>query len=422
MKSSNAKYPIATVIAYGPDNKTATKMVVSVFAGPGDKEPVAMDKWLVPDGDIRQNPTIQDEVAAFLKQHGVKDTAVCDRILGCPHEEGIDYPLGGTCPHCPFWAEVDRFTHEPKSRFTPEQILAALSAEGSEQPVAELAAADQHRDALTPPFLACIERCLADPENPTGPDRLLFSFACAFLGKWREPHAYPLFIRWLSLPGEGAGDLGGDTVTAWGARLLASVCGPELKPIKALILNREANEFCRGQALLALAVLAAWGEVPEAEVKDYFLWLAREGLEREFSHVWNELACACVDTETLAVFPELRRAYEEGLIDAGCIAPDELDEVEQAPRGKFLARFRESHGPMTGIAKETAWWSGYYKYELDRHQAVTDTAVTGTEEFNLPGEKVIAEAAVPYHAPPKVGRNDPCPCGSGKKYKKCCGK
>ncbi len=29
--------------------------------------------------------------------------------------------------------------------------------------------------------------------------------------------------------------------------------------------------------------------------------------------------------------------------------------------------------------------------------------------------------AEPYIAPPKVGRNDPCPCGSGKKYKKCCG-
>ncbi|MGN0709815.1 MAG: SEC-C metal-binding domain-containing protein, partial [Anaerovoracaceae bacterium] len=27
-----------------------------------------------------------------------------------------------------------------------------------------------------------------------------------------------------------------------------------------------------------------------------------------------------------------------------------------------------------------------------------------------------------YHAPKKVGRNDPCPCGSGKKYKNCCGK
>ena len=30
--------------------------------------------------------------------------------------------------------------------------------------------------------------------------------------------------------------------------------------------------------------------------------------------------------------------------------------------------------------------------------------------------------AVPFVAPPKVGRNDPCPCGSGKKYKKCHGK
>ncbi len=26
-----------------------------------------------------------------------------------------------------------------------------------------------------------------------------------------------------------------------------------------------------------------------------------------------------------------------------------------------------------------------------------------------------------FHRAPKIGRNDPCPCGSGKKYKKCCG-
>ena len=26
----------------------------------------------------------------------------------------------------------------------------------------------------------------------------------------------------------------------------------------------------------------------------------------------------------------------------------------------------------------------------------------------------------PYVAPPQVGRNDPCPCGSGKKHKACC--
>jgi len=36
----------------------------------------------------------------------------------------------------------------------------------------------------------------------------------------------------------------------------------------------------------------------------------------------------------------------------------------------------------------------------------------------LPEEKV----ATYKREEPKVGRNDPCPCGSGKKYKKCCGK
>jgi preprotein translocase subunit SecA len=32
------------------------------------------------------------------------------------------------------------------------------------------------------------------------------------------------------------------------------------------------------------------------------------------------------------------------------------------------------------------------------------------------------EKAKPVRTGPKVGRNDPCPCGSGKKYKQCCGK
>ena len=40
----------------------------------------------------------------------------------------------------------------------------------------------------------------------------------------------------------------------------------------------------------------------------------------------------------------------------------------------------------------------------------------------LPDELDDIPTPTPYIAPPKVGRNDPCPCGSGKKYKKCCAK
>ena len=44
------------------------------------------------------------------------------------------------------------------------------------------------------------------------------------------------------------------------------------------------------------------------------------------------------------------------------------------------------------------------------------------------GSDVVSEAAAemekakPARSGPKVGRNDPCPCRSGKKYKHCCGK
>jgi preprotein translocase subunit SecA len=59
----------------------------------------------------------------------------------------------------------------------------------------------------------------------------------------------------------------------------------------------------------------------------------------------------------------------------------------------------------------------------------------GIKRTNAPPQRPAAavppppqrQAAMPQQAPPKpagktVGRNDPCPCGSGKKFKKCCGK
>jgi preprotein translocase subunit SecA len=56
----------------------------------------------------------------------------------------------------------------------------------------------------------------------------------------------------------------------------------------------------------------------------------------------------------------------------------------------------------------------------------TATASSGGQQ--RPASDVVSEAAAaqekakPIRTGPKVGRNDPCPCGSGKKYKQCCGK
>ena len=47
--------------------------------------------------------------------------------------------------------------------------------------------------------------------------------------------------------------------------------------------------------------------------------------------------------------------------------------------------------------------------------------VDGDAHTHKGGEAHHHHHARPETVAPKVGRNDPCPCGSGKKYKKCCG-
>jgi hypothetical protein len=48
------------------------------------------------------------------------------------------------------------------------------------------------------------------------------------------------------------------------------------------------------------------------------------------------LATESADIEALAVFPELRRAYDEELIDPQTVGRSELDDVEASPRGERL--------------------------------------------------------------------------------------
>jgi hypothetical protein len=295
--------------------------------------------------------------------------------------------------------------------YPPSLIIARLSAIPNSQPVAALAAANQHRDELTGVFLKALERGVAEPLQDFSKEGMLFNYAAYFLAKWREPRAYPLFLGWFSLPGEEALELGGDTVTHDGGRFLASVCGADRELLKALVRNREANEHCRGQALLALAVLVGWGERPREELEADLLFLAREGLERQASQVWNGLAAVCVNLEFLPVFANLRRAYAEGLIAAGFMRLEDFDEVERAPRGSLAKSFAERYPPIQDVVQETRWWAGFQRATAGELTEAGSATMGGT-----------VGSGDPYVAPPKVGRNDLCPCGSGKKFKKCCGR
>jgi len=103
-------YPLATVAFYGPDDKVATKVAVGILRGEG-REPDFLERWFATH-DVRTDPVIGEQILKFIRAHGTRSVAMTDRIIGCPHEEGVDYPAGAACPRCPFWAHRDRWSSE----------------------------------------------------------------------------------------------------------------------------------------------------------------------------------------------------------------------------------------------------------------------------------------------------------------------
>lgn len=104
-------YPLATIAFYGPTSALASKVVVSVFRAEGaEAEP--MERFFSENTDVRFDEEIGDKVLGIIRSQGVRTVTMVDRIIGCPHEEGIDYPEGRACPQCPFWAGRDRWTGE----------------------------------------------------------------------------------------------------------------------------------------------------------------------------------------------------------------------------------------------------------------------------------------------------------------------
>jgi hypothetical protein len=287
------------------------------------------------------------------------------------------------------------------------KILSSLERNKGRTPRAALTAAAERRDEITPHLLRIIEEVIADPSRAVDDqDYVAHLYAMYLLASFRETRAYLPIVKLFSFGGETPFDIAGDVVTEDLGNILASVCGNETARIAELFENETANEYVRAAALSAMVTLVVEGQRSRSEVMEYFASLFRK-LKRKPGFAWTTLAGACADLYPREVMKEIRKAYADRLIDTGHIALQDVEgSLAHGMEGDLESLRRHHHFISDDVAKETSWWCDF------KERAVP-----------APPAPVVPRVALtqPVRTTLKIGRNDPCPCGSGKKYKKCCG-
>lgn len=277
------------------------------------------------------------------------------------------------------------------------KILAELETYRGYFPREAVARATEERDRITPHLLQVLNHAAANPESQTGdPDYMAHIYAMFLLAQFREQRAYPLITEFFSHPGDISLDLTGDMVTEDLHRILASVsCGDD-SLMKRLVEDSEANEYVRGAALNGLVALVANDEKPRDGVIEYFRSLFRERLPWEPSHVRSALVDCSTDLYPEELYADIERSYKEGLIESFFISLEDVRATLALGKDRTLALLKKNrrYKLVTDTISDMEWWACFRKQ---------------TEQ-------------APDRKKRKIGRNQPCPCGSGKKYKKCCGR
>jgi hypothetical protein len=226
-------------------------------------------------------------------------------------------------------------------------------------------------------------------------------YAFYLLAQFREQRAYPLIVDFFSQPGDLVLDMTGDFVTEDLGRVLASVSGGEIGPMQEMVEDPAINTYVRAAAMDGMLILVAEGVIPRSTVVDYFRQLFHGGFERTPSFIWDALVTRSTYLYPEELMPEIRQAFEDDLIEEGYI---DLRSIRRARAKGKEAALRDLRS--------------------DRHyQFVNDTVriIDTWASFQAPPPPP-EPAPQPAAPSKKVGRNDPCPCGSGIKYKYCHGK
>jgi len=265
-------------------------------------------------------------------------------------------------------------------------------------------------------LLAFLEEVRDDPEKYSNDlDCFGHIYAVYLLAQFRAKEAYPIVLELFSLPNGLADRLFGDAVTDVAGRIMASICGDDVAPLKQLAENEEADEYVRVEALTALAILTLNGEFERTELMAYYKELIPT---IDNMTILTFLINLCTDIYPGEVYDEIKAAYENGEVDYLMIGMESVDRAMSEGKALVLTRAEKDRRFQKiddTIGELSSWF--YFKNEKDPAEANYFDQLVNNNPVSLAKPK-----GTPIINEPKIGRNDPCPCGSGKKYKKCCGK
>lgn len=256
-------------------------------------------------------------------------------------------------------------------------------------------------------------------------DYILHDYAMHILAELGETVAYRPLIAIARLP--EIDDLISDGVTEDLPRVLAAVWDGDCDPLFDLIGDPLADEFARGAGMQALGILQHSGRLTRDALFGAALHLYENCLERSYSHIWDAWIML-VSKFGLNEFREhVSKLYRRGLADPGFQTErGALKAIEAAkPDADALERCYRAY---TSAIEEMSNWVCFSDREVQREirsmaaSRNSDTAPNSDEDDDYydPPEGAYGLPKTYIRENPKVGRNDPCPCGSGKKFKKCC--
>jgi hypothetical protein len=297
----------------------------------------------------------------------------------------------------------------------PMQVIEELSVPGR-LPVEAIRAAQANREAMVPAFLRTIDDFL-ELKGPVDPTALFFIFH--LLGEWREKSAYWSLAVLLRLPPDVLDTILGEAITETSHRVMAAVFDGDPDPLYQIIRDPDADEYIRAKMCQAIAMLTRRGELPR-EATAAFLRDCFSHLEpQQDCYVWSGWLDAAAWLGLTELKPLAQQVFARGSIDPTWLSFKDFEqglqhsvdhpEAEPLYPGGGLTLFGET-------VAELSRWAGF-KPKPPRNEALgwgsldpLERLVDSLDSFGTPHRDPLRN----------VGRNDPCPCGSGKKFKKCC--